>query len=65
MLISLASRSEQRQHYLAGKLMSRQPALWVGEEISSDSDICSLFLGVSEERREEEKGKGDELGEVK
>lgn len=45
--------------------MNRQHALWVGEEISSDSDIWSLFMGATEERREEEKGKGDELGEVK
>lgn len=44
--------------------MSRQHALWVAEEISGDSDICSLFMGVSEERREEERGEGDELGEV-
>lgn len=45
--------------------MSRQRALWVGEEISDDSDICSLFMGVSEERRDDEKGKADESGEVK
>lgn len=45
--------------------MSRQRALWVGDKIRSDSDICSLFKGVSEESRDEEKGKEDELGEVK
>lgn len=56
----LTGKNEQRQHYLAGKRMSHQRALWVGEEMSSDSDICSLFMGVSEERGEEEKGKGGE-----
>lgn len=27
--------------------MTRQRALWVGEEMSSGSDLCSLFMGVS------------------
>lgn len=45
--------------------MSCQRALWVGEEISGDSDRCSLFMGVSEERRDGERWKADELGEVK
>lgn len=53
--VSLAGKDEQRQHYLAGKRMTRQRALLVGEEMSSDSDTCSLFMGVSEERGEEEK----------
>lgn len=53
--VSLAGRNEQRQHYLAGKRMTRQRAILVGEETSSDSDTCALFMGVSEEKGEEEK----------
>lgn len=37
--------------------MSRQHALWVGEEMSRDSDMCWLFIKVSEEKV---KGKDDE-----
>lgn len=43
--------------------MTRQQALWVGEEMSSDSDICALFMGVSEERGEEKKGVDEGKGE--
>lgn len=35
--------------------MTRQRALLVGEEMSSDSNTCSLFMGVSEEKGEEDK----------
>lgn len=63
--ILLAGRNEQRQHYLAGKRMTRQCALWVGEEMSNDSDICSLFMSVSTERAEEkgvDRGRGEGKG---
>ena len=43
--------------------MSHQYALWVGEEMSSDSDICSVFMGVSEKRRRGKGRKRDEVGE--
>ena len=56
MHISLGGRNEHRQHYLAGKWMSHQRALWVSEEMSSDSDISSLFMIVSEERGGEGRG---------
>lgn len=63
--VSLAGRNEQRQHYLAGKWMSRQHSLWVGEEMSRDSDMCWLFMGVSEERVGEKKRRGWTRGKEK
>lgn len=54
----LTGRNEQRQHYLAGKPLIRQRALWVGEEMSGDGEICSLFMDVPEERGEKKKRKG-------
>lgn len=35
--------------------MTRHSASWVCEEMSSDSDICALFMSVSEVKWEKEK----------
>lgn len=50
--ISVGGRNENRQRYLRRRQMFHRCALEVGDEISSDSDICSPFTGVSQDGEE-------------